>query len=167
MIMISVGNTSRFFKYMVESLLEDVLCCKSGEAGAYGHTNGYYRTVEQQGRLTLHLHLLLWVKGTLSPQDTKEKLLSDDSAWKQKLIRWLESCHQGDFLTGDLARVTKEKKFREQQEGYADPTETLPIPPPMPCAAHLLRMDNPDCQDCCRYQLWEDTYKDTVDDLLL
>ena len=27
------------------------------DAGLYGKTEGYYGTVEQQGRLTLHLHL--------------------------------------------------------------------------------------------------------------
>jgi len=34
--------------------------------GLYGDTSAYYGTVEQQGRLTLHLHLLLWIAGSLS-----------------------------------------------------------------------------------------------------
>ena len=48
--------------------------------GLYGKTSGYYGTVEQQGRLTLHLHLLLWIKGALSPQDIRDRLMSGDSS---------------------------------------------------------------------------------------
>jgi hypothetical protein len=52
---------------MVEQFLEHVLGVKSQHPGLYGDTSAYYGTVEQQGRLTLHIHLLLWIKGGLTP----------------------------------------------------------------------------------------------------
>ena len=39
----------------------------------YGDTAGYYGTVEQQGHLTLHLHMLLWIKNSLTPQEIRGK----------------------------------------------------------------------------------------------
>ena len=46
-----------------------VLGFKTKHPGFYGKTEAYYGTVEQQGRLTLHLHMLLWIKNALPPQD--------------------------------------------------------------------------------------------------
>ncbi|KAJ7149838.1 hypothetical protein C8R43DRAFT_887605, partial [Mycena crocata] len=38
---------ARFFHYMVQVFLEDVLCWESELPGLYGHTNAFYATVEQ------------------------------------------------------------------------------------------------------------------------
>jgi hypothetical protein len=54
---------------MVQTFIEDVLGVKSKHCGLYGDTKAYYGTVEQQGWLTLHMHLLLWIKGSLTPQE--------------------------------------------------------------------------------------------------
>jgi hypothetical protein len=40
--------------------------------GLYGKTAAYYGAVEQQGRLTLHLHMLLWILNSLSPQEIRD-----------------------------------------------------------------------------------------------
>ena len=64
-------------------------------------TAGYYGTVEQQGRLTLHLHMLLWIQGSLSPDEMRSRILKPDSDFRRKLIEYLESSHAGDFMTGD------------------------------------------------------------------
>ena len=44
---------SRFFHLIVQMFIKHVL--------GVGNTSAYYGTVEQQGCLTLHLHLLLWI----------------------------------------------------------------------------------------------------------
>jgi hypothetical protein len=54
---------ARFFDLMVRSFIKNVLGVENNHPGLYGKTSGYYGTVEQQGRLTLHLHLLLWIDG--------------------------------------------------------------------------------------------------------
>ena len=50
----------------------------TGHSGLYSNMTGYYGTVEQQGRLTLHLHTILWIKNALSPQEIQDKLMSND-----------------------------------------------------------------------------------------
>src|SRR6266511_1771492 len=55
---------ARFFDFMVTTFLTDVLGIQSdNREGFYGPTSGYYGTIEQQGRLMLHLHMLLWIVG--------------------------------------------------------------------------------------------------------
>ena len=59
---------------MVQMFIEHVLGVGSTEfttdsSGVYGKMAGYYGTVEQQGHLTLHLHMLLWIWGTCSPEE--------------------------------------------------------------------------------------------------
>ena len=44
---------------MVDSFIQHVLGVGTHHQGVYGNTSAYYGTVEQQGHLTLHLHLLL------------------------------------------------------------------------------------------------------------
>ena len=68
---------ARFFHFMVQSFLEDVLGVnRSDKLGFHGTTSGYYGTVEQQGRLMLHLHMLLWILENLNPEDVREKIMS-------------------------------------------------------------------------------------------
>ena len=55
--------------FVCENFIKHVLGVGSNHAGLYGETDADYGTIEQQGRLTLHLHLLLWIKGALSPQE--------------------------------------------------------------------------------------------------
>ena len=48
-----------FFDSMIYMLIKHVLGVGIKHSGLYGNTAGYYGTVEQQGRLTLHLHMML------------------------------------------------------------------------------------------------------------
>ena len=52
-------GSARFFHKIAEAFLRHFLKVGESENGLWGRTKGYYGTVEQQGRLTLHLHLLL------------------------------------------------------------------------------------------------------------
>jgi len=65
------------------------------------NTSAYYGTVEQQGRLTLHLHLLLWISGSLTPQEIREKIMDVNSDFQKKMVEYLESLCVGQFLTGE------------------------------------------------------------------
>ena len=60
--------------------LSDVLGVWAGSVnreGFYGPTSSYYGTVEQQGRLMLHMHMLLWIAGSLNPEEMRAKILSE------------------------------------------------------------------------------------------
>ena len=160
---------ARFFHFMVQSFLQDVLGVnRLDKLGFYGTTSGYYGTVEQQGRLTLHLHMLLWILENLNPEDVREKILSENSIWRQKLIDWLEHCHKGEFITGSHTEVSERIGKLRNVEDYADPTMTLPVPPPEPCKTHIdenLVADG--CRSCTASLEWSQKYRNTVDDLLL
>jgi Helitron helicase-like domain at N-terminus/PIF1-like helicase len=157
---------ARFFHFMVETFISDVLGVDAKYCGLYGDTNGYYGTVEQQGRLTLHLHMLIWILGSLNPQEMREKIMSSNSEWKKKLISWLENCHTGDFLTGTHADISERAAENAQSDNYSDPTETMPEPPPPKCSnAH--NTDENSCKRCKNLDSWWSRFKNTVDDLLL
>ncbi|KAJ7828416.1 hypothetical protein B0H13DRAFT_2437799, partial [Mycena leptocephala] len=161
---------------MVQVFLKDILCWESELSGLYGHTDGYYATVEQQGRLTLHLHSLIWVKNAASPQEIREKIMGGDSVFQQKLIDYLESAHQGDFVHGPMADVRKrvnadpdaspEEEDLQSGPAYKIPTQTLPTVPPSLCD-EIHEHINDICGKCQRLGEWWLRYEHEVDDLLL
>ena len=158
---------ARFFHFMVEIFISDVLGVDAKHCGLYGDTNGYYGAVEQQGRLTLHLHMLIWIKGSLNPQEMREKIMSSNSDWQKKLIDWLENCHTGDFLTGTHAIVSKDMTENAKVNGYSDPTETLPESPPPKCKTSTHSENENLCKACGKLDTWWAKFKNTVDDLLM
>ena len=167
---------ARFFDFMIRSFISDVLGVEASHAGFYGQTSGYYGTVEQQGRLTLHLHLLLWIKGSLNPQEMRQKIVGDDSVWRKRLLDWLDRCHTGDFVSGskvDATTCVEESKGRLGHD-YIDPTQSLPIPPPKKCTKHTISesanfesITSMECKECVAFSEWQEQYKRTTDDILL
>jgi Helitron helicase-like domain at N-terminus len=152
---------ARFFHLVVQMFIKHVLGVDQDHPGIYGNTSGYYGTVEQQGRLTLHLHLLLWISGSLSPQDIRDKIMDVNSDFQKKMVEYLESVCVGEFLTGSKESVSEKVKAASKEPGYQAPTCTLPEPPP-------LRHES--CEDCtCGTEnaSWQTEFKETVDDLLL
>ncbi|OCH89705.1 hypothetical protein OBBRIDRAFT_835632 [Obba rivulosa] len=93
---------ARFFHAMVDLFIKHYLGCTGERDGVLGKTEAYYGTVEQQGRLTLHLHLLIWLSNALPPQEIRDRLLAGDEHFAQAIIAWLEDCHQGEFTSGSM-----------------------------------------------------------------
>lgn len=73
--------SARFFNHVVKLFIQHVLGVGSDHLGLWGKTSGYYGTVEQQGRLTLHLHMLLWLEKSLTPQEIRDKILDPESTF--------------------------------------------------------------------------------------
>jgi len=155
--------SARFFHFLCELFIKDVLGVGADHRGAYGDTEAYYGTVEQQGRLALHLHLLLWIKGSLSPQDMRDKIMDPNSTFQKHIVEYLESVHIGEFMTGPAEKVMSDVQARTQDPNYKDPTQTLPQQPP-PLCKHPIKED---CSRCKKQQSWWLGFKDTVDDILL
>ncbi|KAJ7148124.1 hypothetical protein C8R43DRAFT_863583, partial [Mycena crocata] len=65
---------------------------KDVDGGVLGIVRGYYGTVEAQGRGTLHCHMMVWVAGSLNPNEIKQKALADGGnvAFQQRLIKFLD-----------------------------------------------------------------------------
>ena len=156
---------ARFFHFIVQAFIKDVLGIESKNPGLYGETAAYYGTVEQQGRLTLHLHLLLWIKGSRSPQEIRDQLLNSESDWNKKVITWLESCHTGDFLSGTHSEVLEAVTEMRKHKEYIDPTRSLPELPAVKCKTHIDQDSN--CKVCNISCSWWTKFKHVTDDLLL
>jgi hypothetical protein len=152
---------AHFFHFMVELFIKHVLGVGTDHPGIYGDTSAYYGTVEQQGRLTLHLHMLLWIRGCLSPQEIRKRILDPDSEFKHQLIEYLESVHIGEFITGTQAEVMESVATASNNTSYQDPTQTLPVPPPTQCYLKCGK-----CGKCAALKLWEQQYAVEVDDLI-
>ncbi|KAF8176663.1 hypothetical protein K438DRAFT_1607297, partial [Mycena galopus ATCC 62051] len=159
---------------MVTVFLEEVLCWKSTLPGLYGHTNAFYGTVEQQGRLTLHLHMLIWVMNAFSPQEIRDRIMKPDSVFQRKIIDYLESAHQGEFINGSMqdvkqsvrfdSRPTPEELDLQRTASYTPPILTMPsVPPPLCISKHA---DIP-CQQCKELESWWRKYEDDIDDVWL
>jgi hypothetical protein len=96
---------ARFFDFMVNMFIKHVLGYGVERRGLYGDTSAFYGTVEQQGRLTLHLHMLLWIRGTLSPDEMRHRILDPTSKFRMQLVEYLESVHAGEFLSAKKEAV--------------------------------------------------------------
>ncbi|TFK46239.1 hypothetical protein OE88DRAFT_1638634, partial [Heliocybe sulcata] len=147
---------------MVKLFIKHVLGVNSDHDGLYGNTAAYYGTVEQQGRLTLHLHLLLWISNSLSPQDIRNRMMDSQSDFQNKMIDYLEHVHQGEFIDKTMTEVQSDISYASSSSDYRDPTQTLPEAPPYPCS-HSLDMK---CTDCEKSNAWWQSFKVIVNDLL-
>ena len=154
---------ARFFNFMVEQFIKHVLGVSSDHLGLYGETSAYYGTVEQQGRLTLHIHLLLWIRGGLTPDEIRDRIIDPTSNFQQQLVKYLENAHQGEFLTGSQTEVLSNVSKDAQSDTYTDPTETLPEPPPAPC---IIQNCDGSCKRCQKLNNWRKRFACTVDDVI-
>jgi Helitron helicase-like domain at N-terminus/PIF1-like helicase len=111
------GAAAQLFDVMISKFLSVVVRFRKGEPGLFGTCEAYYGMVEAQGRGTLHCHMLLWLKGNLSPQALRDRM-SEDCSFASSVITWLESiihCH--------LPGMT---------EPLRETPQTPLLPPPMP-----------------------------------
>ena len=78
--------SASFFHLIINAVLRHLLCIKSfgpdhsltRETGVLGRIEGYIGTVEAQGRGTLHLHMVLWLSGSVPAPRMKQYLLSEE-----------------------------------------------------------------------------------------
>ncbi|KAJ7127587.1 hypothetical protein C8R43DRAFT_821883, partial [Mycena crocata] len=79
-------------KAFIKTILAHDPTERDTEGGALGLVRGYYGTVEAQGRGTLHCHMMVWLAGSLNPNQIKEKALADGGnvAFQQRLMSFLD-----------------------------------------------------------------------------
>ncbi|KAJ7597966.1 hypothetical protein C8J56DRAFT_771417 [Mycena floridula] len=58
--------------------------------GVFGRVKHYYGVIEAQNRGSLHLHILIWLEGVLSPLEI-QKHCANDVEFKSRLFEWLEN----------------------------------------------------------------------------
>lgn len=71
--------------------------------GIFGNLNAYYGMVESQSRGTLHIHMLLWIKGQPNP-DVLFDSLNNDKLFRERVFHYLHQivCPDGDDLKKGL-----------------------------------------------------------------
>lgn len=155
---------ARFFKVIVEAFLTHVLGVGASHPGIYGRTKGYYGTVEQQGRLTLHLHMLVWMQNSMTPQEIRDRIMAKDSDFQRRIVEYLEALHVGEFIDTNMEEMKDVVgSFDDTHPETARSTLKMPEAPPLPgsCATSCNR-----CDGCTKADTWWQTYKDTVNELL-
>ncbi|EPT00504.1 hypothetical protein FOMPIDRAFT_1122354, partial [Fomitopsis schrenkii] len=116
--------------------------------------------------MTLHLHLMLWIVNSLSPQQIRDRIMDPTSDFQQKMVEYLEGVHQAEFIFMDSTMTEVQEHIQKQQESdhYQDPTLTLPDPPPS-IHKHDCK-DSSTCEICCANQSWWAKFKETVNDIV-
>jgi len=153
---------ARFFHFVVQMFLKHVLAVGSKHPGLYGNTKAYYGTVEQQGRLTLHLHMLLWIESAFTPQEIREKIQKDDSEFTKSLLLYLESVNRGEFMTGSMEYIKSHVESQSKSPAYINPTNVTPTAPPPMC-----KKWDANCSKCAVLDQWWERYAEEVDDIIL
>ena len=135
-----VAGAQFFHYFMVSSFIEHVLGVHDNprigikqNSGLFGRTSGYHGTVEQQAQLTLHLHMVLWIMNSLTPQEIRDRIMDEDSSFQKGMVEYLGSIHIGEFLTGTHQEVQQKVNSNMIQDDHVNLTETLFVPPPPKC----------------------------------
>ena len=89
-------STARFFHVLISNILKCMV-----EKGVLGPTKAYFGTVENQGRGSLHLHILIWLDHDLTPSQLKESI--KDEGFRKGLLNYLE-----DIIKEDLSKFTSD-----------------------------------------------------------
>src|SRR5690606_9542997 len=97
---------ARFFDRIVQLVIKHLLAWESDKGGLWGEVAAYYGTVEQQGRMTLHWHVILWILNVMSPSQIRKMLLDPESDFRKEMIEYLEGSFSGDFHTGTREEVS-------------------------------------------------------------
>ena len=86
--------TARYFNVLIPSILKCMV-----EKGVLGPIKAYFGTVENQGRGSLHLHILMWLDHDLTPAQLKESVKNEE--FRNGLLSYLE-----DIIKQDLSNFT-------------------------------------------------------------
>lgn len=86
---------AKFFHFVIDLVLEELFGIKAKnkrakimrEKGVYGMVEAYIGTVEAQGRGTLHLHIILWLRGAPTAEKMKQALQS--SVFREKVAAYI------------------------------------------------------------------------------
>ena len=152
---------ARFFHFIVQMFIKHLLCFNENMRGVYGDTVGYYGTVEQQGRLTLHMHMLIWIKNNLTPQEIRTRILDPNSDFQQKIVEYLESVHIGEFIDSSMTEMQDTiAKYNAEDPDRNLPTFQLPETPLFKCKQGCKK-----CSQCIQSEKWWQKYTHTVNEL--
>ena len=83
-----------FFNFIIQTTLETLLgvrCSQhqvESQMGIFGRVNAYFGVVEAQGRGSLHIHMLVWLKNAPNAEEMLELLTQ--SSFRDKIANFIE-----------------------------------------------------------------------------
>lgn len=87
-------STAHFFNVLISSILKCMI-----EQGLLGPIKAYFGTVENQGRGSLHLHILMWLDHELMPSQLKASVQNEE--FRNGLLCYLEDIIKQDLSNFD------------------------------------------------------------------
>ena len=83
-----------FFHFIIQTTLETLLSIRTSRrhvenhVGIFGEVNGFFGVIEAQGRGSLHVHMLVWLKNAPNADEMLELLTRDD--FRQRIALYIE-----------------------------------------------------------------------------
>ena len=115
---------TEYFHFMIDTILETLFQIKvskykvTANKGVLGYVDAYFGMKEVQGQGTIHLHVLLWLKNTPSP-DEMLFLLRDD-AFREKIKTYLAANIRA-YLPGMETADTIKEQAKSRDVSYCRP----------------------------------------------
>ena len=115
--------SSSFFNFIIQTTFETLFGVRisrnqvESQMGIFGVVNGYFGVDEAQGRGSLHVHLLVWLKNAPNAEEMLELLAQD--AFRQQITPYIEHNIQS-FLDG-FDEDYVEHSEREQHLTFSRP----------------------------------------------
>lgn len=119
---------AKFFHFMIKVILEELFGIKvnakdhsiSRERGVLGVLEAYVGSVEAQGRGTLHLHILLWLRGAPTPTEMRDLLQTD--TFRQRIRDYIGTTIKASLDDRDGETMVGLKKPKESV-AYSRPVD--------------------------------------------
>lgn len=109
---------AKFFHYLIKVILEELFGIKvnkdssiTRERGVLGIVEGYIGSVEAQGRGTLHLHILLWLRGAPTPSEMKALLRTEN--FRRRVRDYISTTIKASLDDNDNEKLVDLKKPKE------------------------------------------------------
>ncbi|KAL0563379.1 hypothetical protein V5O48_018689, partial [Marasmius crinis-equi] len=108
---------AKFFNRFMEAVIKGLLGYDPSKSepseGVLGVVKGYYGCVEAQARGSLHCHMLIWVEGSLNPNELRSKL-DQDVPFRARLIEYLD-----DLISNAIPELISQKpvSVRSDRQG--------------------------------------------------
>ena len=93
--------SAKFFHFMIHTILDVILGIRKTSSGlrcrpgAFGTIQAYIGTVEAQGRGTLHLHMLIWLKD--APPASIMQIALKDERFRARVVDYIRSTIRADI----------------------------------------------------------------------
>ena len=117
---------AKFFHFMIRTVLRTLFQITvtqykvKSKMGVLGEVSAYFGTVESQGRGSLHLHMLLWLKGALSSVEMRELLRHAD--FRAQVVAYIKANLRAYVPGLDSADAVK-RIPNEPQIAYSRPID--------------------------------------------